>query len=84
MANFAIMGFGTVGSGVAEVLRMNAASIAEKLGEPLNLKYILDVRDLSATPYGEIAVKDFAVLEFSMARDLRGPGLRAYFCPRQK
>ena len=63
MANFAIMGFGTVGSGVAEVLRMNAASIAKKLGEPLNLKYILDVRDLSATPYGEIAVKDFAVLE---------------------
>ena len=63
MANFAIMGFGTVGSGVAEVLRMNAASIAEKLGEPLNLKYILDVRDLSATPYGELAVKDFAVLE---------------------
>ena len=63
MANFAIMGFGTVGSGVAEVLRMNAASIAKKLGEPLNLKYILDVRDLSATPYGEIAVKDFSVLE---------------------
>ncbi len=63
MANFAIMGFGTVGSGVAEVLRMNAASIAEKLGEPLNLKYILDVRDLSATPYGEIAVKDFSILE---------------------
>ena len=63
MANFAIMGFGTVGSGVAEVLRMNAASIAKKLGEPLNLKYILDVRDLSATPSGEIAVKDFSVLE---------------------
>ncbi len=63
MANFAIMGFGTVGSGVAEVLRMNAASIAKKLGEPLNLKYILDVRDLSATPYGEIAVKDFSILE---------------------
>ena len=38
MANFAIMGFGTVGSGVAEVLRMNGASIAEKLGERLTLK----------------------------------------------
>ena len=63
MANFAIMGFGTVGSGVAEVLRMNGASIAEKLGEPLNLKYILDVRDLSGTPYGKIAVQDFSVLE---------------------
>ena len=63
MANFAIMGFGTVGGGVAEVLRMNSAAIAEKLGEPLNLKYILDVRDLSATPYADKAVKDFSVLE---------------------
>ena len=44
MANFAIMGFGTVGSGVAEVLRMNGAAIAEKLGEPLRLKYILEDR----------------------------------------
>lgn len=63
MANFAIMGFGTVGSGVAEVLRMNGASIAEKLGEALTLKYILDVRDLSASPYAPLVVKDFAVLE---------------------
>ena len=63
MANMAIMGFGTVGGGVAEVLRMNGAAIAEKLGEPLTLKYILDVRDLSATPYADKAVKDFAVLE---------------------
>lgn len=63
MANFAIMGFGTVGGGVAEVLRMNAETIAAKLGEPLNLKYILDVRDLSATPYADKAVKDFSVLE---------------------
>ena len=63
MANFAIMGFGTVGSGVAEVLRMNAGSIAGKLGESLTLKYILDVRDLSATPYAGVAVKDFSILE---------------------
>ena len=63
MANFAIMGFGTVGSGVAEVLRLNSDIIARKLGEPLQLKYILDVRDLSATPYADKAVKDFSVLE---------------------
>ena len=63
MANFAIMGFGTVGGGVAEVLRMNAEAIAAKLGEPLNLKYILDVRDLSATPYADKTVKDFSILE---------------------
>jgi len=63
MAKFAIMGFGTVGSGVAEVLRMNSESIAAKLGEPLQLQYILDVRDLSGTPYADKAVKDFSVLE---------------------
>lgn len=63
MANFAIMGFGTVGSGVAEVLRLNGGVIEERLGEPLRLKYILDVRDLSATPYASVAVKDFAILE---------------------
>ena len=63
MANVAIMGFGTVGSGVAEVLRMNGESIARKLGEPLRLQYILDVRDLSATEYAGVAVKDFSVLE---------------------
>ena len=63
MAKFAIMGFGTVGGGVAEVLRLNADSIAAKLGEPLELKYILDVRDLSATAYADKAVKDFSVIE---------------------
>ena len=41
MAKVAIMGFGTVGSGVAEVLANNAASIEKKVGEPVELKYIL-------------------------------------------
>ena len=63
MANFAIMGFGTVGKGVAEVLCMNGPSIAGKIGEPLNLKYILHRRDLSDSPYADLIVKDFAVLE---------------------
>ena len=63
MAKFAIMGFGTVGGGVAEVLRLNGGAIAEKLGEPLSLQYILDLRDLSETPYADKAVKDFSILE---------------------
>ncbi len=70
MANFAIMGFGTVGGGVAEVLRLNGGAIAEKLGEPLRLKYILDVRDLSATPYAGKAVKDFSILEHDPELDV--------------
>ena len=63
MAKIAIMGFGTVGGGVAQVLQMNGAEIEARLGEPLQLKYILDVRDLSATAYADLAVKDFSVLE---------------------
>ena len=43
MAKIAIMGFGTVGSGVLEVCRRNAASIARRAGEPVEVKYILDL-----------------------------------------
>ena len=45
MAKIAILGFGTVGSGVLEVCRRNAASVARRAGEPVEVKYILDVRD---------------------------------------
>ena len=70
MAKIAIMGFGTVGGGVAEVLRRNGEEIRARLGEGVELKYILDVRDLSATPYGDKAVKDFSVLENDPELDL--------------
>lgn len=50
MAKIAILGFGTVGSGVLEVMRRNAAGIARRAGEPVEVKYILDVRDFSAHP----------------------------------
>lgn len=50
MAKIAIMGFGTVGSGVLEVCRRNAASISRRAGEPVEVKYILDVRDFSSSP----------------------------------
>ncbi len=63
MLHIAIMGFGTVGAGVAEVVRMNAASIAEKTGEEVNVKYILDVRDFPDSPYADKMIKDFAILE---------------------
>ena len=63
MINVAILGFGTVGSGVADVLTMNAASIEKKVGQAVNLKYILDVRDFPDSPYQSCFVKDFAVIE---------------------
>ena len=70
MANIAIMGFGTVGAGVAEVLRMNGEKLAAGLGEPLHLKYILDVRDLSGNPYADRVVKEFSVLESDPSLDV--------------
>lgn len=63
MVNVAILGFGVVGSGVAEVLTRNGGAITEKTAEELNLKYILDVRDFPDSPYAGKFVKDFSVIE---------------------
>lgn len=63
MTKVAILGFGVVGSGVAEVLTRNGGSITQKTSQQLELKYILDVRDFPDSPYGDKFVKDFAVIE---------------------
>lgn len=63
MTKVAILGFGVVGSGVAEVITQNGASIAEKTAQALELKYILDVRDFPDSPYANKIIKDFAVIE---------------------
>ena len=63
MVNVAILGFGTVGSGVAEVLDMNSAAIDRRVNNELRLKYILDVRDFPDSPYADKFVKDFSVIE---------------------
>ena len=51
MINIALLGFGTVGSGVAEVLTDNEKIITAKLGEQVNVKYILDLRDFPDSPF---------------------------------
>ncbi len=63
MAKIAIMGFGTVGAGVAEVARMNRDVIAARLGEEIYVKYILDVRDFAGSPYADRMIKDFSIIE---------------------
>ena len=63
MAKVAVMGHGTVGSGVYEVFEMNAAKIAKAAGEPVEVKYVLDLRDFSHLPYGNKFVSDFSVIE---------------------
>lgn len=62
MAKIAIMGFGTVGSGVLEVIRRNAQSLSRRVGEPVEVKYILDVRDFSNHPDAALFVNNVDVI----------------------
>ena len=59
MINVAILGFGTVGSGVYEILKKNPDAIAKKAGDVLNIKYILDIRDFDDHPERELFTKDY-------------------------
>jgi homoserine dehydrogenase len=63
MIKVAIMGHGTVGSGVYEVFQMNAEKIARVAGQPVEVKYVLDLRDFSNLPYADKFVSDFSVIE---------------------
>lgn len=63
MINVAIMGYGTIGSGVAEILDKNQAEIAANAGEAVNLKYVLDLREFPDTPVADKIVHDFKVIE---------------------
>ena len=63
MTKVAILGFGTVGSGVAEVLSKNSQGIARRCGGEIQVKYILDVRDFPDSPFKDCFVKDFSIIE---------------------
>ena len=63
MVKVAIMGHGTVGSGVYEVFEMNAEKIARTVGEPVEVKYVLDLRDFSSLSYADKFVNDFSIIE---------------------
>jgi len=58
MAYIAIMGHGTVGSGVMEVFLKNKDSIAQKAGEPIIVKKILDKRSFADLPYRDLFTMD--------------------------
>ena len=62
MINISILGYGTVGSGVVEVLNTNHESIAVKAGQPINVKYILDLRDFPGDPMEDKVVHDYQII----------------------
>ena len=62
MIQIAILGLGTVGTGVAKVVAENAKQIERKLGEPLQVKAIL-VRHFKDGPYRQLMTDDFRKIE---------------------
>lgn len=62
MINVAIMGHGVVGSGVAEILINHADRITAKAQTPVNVKYILDLRDFPGLSYSDKFIKDFNII----------------------
>lgn len=62
MIQIAVLGYGTVGSGVVEVINTNHDSINKRAGEEINIKYVLDLRDFPGDPVQEILVHDFETI----------------------
>lgn len=62
MINIAVLGYGTVGSGVVEVINTNHKSINKRAGEEINIKYVLDLRDFPGDPVQDILVHDYEVI----------------------
>lgn len=59
MIKIAVLGYGTVGSGVVEVIRTNGRRINQRIGEELEIKYVLDLKDFPGDPVQDKIVHDF-------------------------
>ena len=62
MVQIAVMGYGTVGSGVVEVLNTNQASINRRAGDEINIKYVLDLREFPGDPVESKLIHDFETI----------------------
>ncbi len=62
MVNIAVLGYGTVGSGVVEVINTNQNIVNKRSGQDINIKYVLDLRDFPGDPVEKILVHDFNVI----------------------
>lgn len=62
MVNIAVLGYGTIGSGVFKVLRRNQEIIDKKAGEEIRIKYVLDLREFPNDPVEKILTHDFQTI----------------------
>lgn len=82
MINIAILGFGVVGSGTAEVLTENKTLIEERLGCEYRIRSILDLRDFPDSPFSDLITHDFQTIlhdpEISVVAEMMGGAHPAY------
>ncbi len=82
MISIALLGFGCVGSGTAEVLYENKDIIESRLGCEYRIKYILDLRDFPDSPFGDLIVHDFNTIlnddEVTIVAEMMGGEHPAY------
>ena len=62
MKNIAILGFGVVGGGVADLLTKNAKEVTSLCGDTVNIKYILDLRDFPNSPFAGKVIHDYEII----------------------
>ncbi len=62
MINIAVLGYGTIGSGVVEVLNTNGESIKKRAGDQINIKYVLDLREFPGDPIMDKLVHDINII----------------------
>ena len=82
MTNIAILGFGVVGGGVADLITKNYAEVTKLGGDEINIKYILDLRDFPDSPFADKVVHDYDVIandpEGSVVIEVMGGSHPAY------
>lgn len=82
MIKIAVLGYGTVGSGVVEVLNTNAKVIAKRAGQEVEVKYVLDLRDFPGDPVQSKVVHDYSIIaedpEISIVVETMGGTKPAY------
>lgn len=59
MIKIAVLGYGTVGSGVVEIIERNRDAVCERIGDTMEIKYVLDLREFPGSPVEKLIVHDF-------------------------
>ena len=62
MINVAVLGYGTVGSGIVEVINTNKEVIRERVGKEIKVSYVLDLREFPGDPVSDILVHDYEII----------------------